>query len=365
MESLADNLCEQGGKHDEAEKLYREIWHIRERFLGASDPKTLESMHNLAAVLYQRGKPAEAETLHRETFDSRRRVLGENHPATRLSMAHLGMALLNQGKTEGAGPYIAELIELRRRAAHQRDATAKTLNEYAWLLLTCEPVELRDPETALSVAQEAARLSGRQDALLLDTLALAQKMTGDVHAAIETQKEAVALLSPADFKEWIGLQQTLSDYFKEAGDLAALEQWHRDNLAKTRSSFPAGSLPVAVSLRMLGEFLLEQERSTEAEAAFREVADIARAALPRNHWRLFEIESMVGRALAGQGRFEDAEALVVDGYLHMRDNTQVPADEVSRALTRVIDLYTAWQKPDEAAKFRAKGQTGTAVRAPP
>jgi len=363
MENLAVTLSEQD-KHDEAEELYREIWHIRERFLGENDPETLESMHNLAVIVHEQDKPAEAETLHRKVLDGRRRVLGEDHTATRLSMAHLGLALRAQGKTEGAGPYIAELIELRRRAARERDASATALNEYAWLLLTCEPVELRDAEAALPAAQEAVRLSGRHEPGALDTLALAQKMTGDLEAAIETQKEAIALLSLSDFMTRTKFEQTLSEYYREAGDLGALEEWYRDKLARARASTPPGSLAVAVSLDMLGQFLLEQKRYAEAEPVLREVLDIARAALPKHHWRISQAESTVSVALAGQGRFEEAEPLIVAAYNHMKHNPQVPADDVRRALENVVFLYTAWQKPDEAAKYRAMIASKAAVTNP-
>lgn len=351
MESLAGTLTEQT-EYDEAEELYREMWDTRYRVLGENDPQTLESMHKLAVILHERDKPAEAETLHRRTLDIQRRVLGEDHPATRLSMAHLGMALLAQGKTEGAGPFIVELIELRRQAAQAQDANATTLNKYAWLLLTCEPVELRDPATALEVAQAAVALSGRQDTNKLDTLALAQKVTGDLPASIETQKEAIALISPISFPDRAPLEKTLAELYREAGDLGALEEWYRDSLVQTRASMPAGSLAVGASLGSLGHFLLEREQHAEAETVFRELLDVAQGALPENHWRISDVESALGVAVTGQGRFEEAERLVVDSYVFMKDDPRVPAEQVRAALERVVQMYTAWQKPDEAARYR-------------
>jgi tetratricopeptide (TPR) repeat protein len=257
-----------------------------------------------------------------------------------------------QERTDGAGPYIAELIELRRRAAQAQDADAKTLNDYAWLLLTCEPEEFRDAVTALQFTEEAVRLSGRQDMLVLDTLALAQRMTGDLLAAIETQKEAIALLASHEFMERAPLEKTLAELYKETGDLGALEEWYRGSLAETRAFMPAGSFAVGLSLNSLGQFLLEQARYTEAEPVFREAAEIARMTLPENHWRISHVESTLGRSLIGQGRFEEAEPLVVDAYRNMLDNQRVPAEFVREALEQVVWLYTDWHKPDEATRFR-------------
>ena len=360
MEDLAAVLTEQG-KHNKAEKLYRDIGDVRLRYLGESDPQTLESMHKLAVVLYERNKPAEAEKLHRQTLEIQKRILGENHSATRLTMAHLGMSLLIQEKTEGAEPYITELIELLRRAAQQQDANAETLNEYAWVLLFCKPVELRNPAAALPVAIEAVKLSGRQEEDCLNTLAQALKMTGDVPAAIETMKEAITLISPSefrvctprDFKERMELVGTLAEFIKETGDLDALEKWYRDDVAKIRSTMPAKSLQLGIALASLGHFHLKHERYSEAEPLFREVLEITRTAVPENHWRIYQFNSLIGKSLIGQGRFTEAEKLVVRACHHMMDNPRVPKHVARKSLEAVIKLYSAWGKTDEAARYQA------------
>ncbi len=363
MENLAVTLRGQD-KHEEAEELYREIWNIRSRFLGESDPRTLESIHQLAVVLHQRRKPAEAEALHRRNLATRQRVLGEDHPETRLSMAHLGMSLQSQGKTDGIEPYIVELIELRRRAAQEQDANANTLNKYAWLLLNCEPAQLRDPFTALETAKSSVELSGRQVTNLLETLALAQKMTGDLPAAIETQKEALRLILPGNFLDRMPLEKTLAEYYQEAGNVGAMEEWYRDSLTQTRAFMPARSLAVSFTLATLGRFLLEQERYSEAEPVFREVLDITRVALPHDHWIIFNTESTLGQSLIGQAQFEEAERLVVNSYTRMKDDNFVPADVLTLALERVIKLYTAWGKPEEAARFREMTLPNEAAKEP-
>lgn len=61
---------------------------------------------------------------------------------------------------------------------------------------------------------------------------------------------------------------------------------------------------------------------------------------------------MLGEALAGQGRYAEAEPLLVEGYEKMAP----PKSAVSRkreALERVIKLYETWGKPEEAARYRA------------
>jgi WD40 repeat protein len=89
---------------------------------------------------------------------------------------------------------VAERLEEKMRAAQDPDVDPSTLNEAAWLLLTCEPERLRDPAAALPLAVEANETTGWQNAAYLDTLAVAYHLTGDTERAIETQRKAISLL---------------------------------------------------------------------------------------------------------------------------------------------------------------------------
>ena len=62
--------------------------------------------------------------------------------------------------------------------------------------MTCEPDDLRDPEAALRLARDACALTDNTNPAILDTLALAQHLTGDTPAAIETAKKALSLSPP-------------------------------------------------------------------------------------------------------------------------------------------------------------------------
>jgi len=46
------------------------------------DPDTLDSMNNLANVLFSQGKYKEAEQMHRQTLELIETVLGRKHPST-------------------------------------------------------------------------------------------------------------------------------------------------------------------------------------------------------------------------------------------------------------------------------------------
>jgi len=77
----------------------------------------------------------------------------------------------------------------------------------------------------------------------------------------------------------------------------------------------------------------------------------------RDDWRLFNTKSMLGGALAGQKKFQEAEPLLVEGYSGMTEReAKIPPaakSRLSEAIRRLVDLYTAWDRPEEAAKWQA------------
>jgi serine/threonine protein kinase len=77
--------------------------------------------------------------------------------------------------------------------AAQKDL-ARGLNACAWELLTCKPAYLRKPLLARQYAERAAVMTNRNDANILDTLALALHLTGNDREAVEVEERAVLLL---------------------------------------------------------------------------------------------------------------------------------------------------------------------------
>ena len=158
---------------------------------------TLIFTFSLGALLRKEGKLAEAEELYRRTLDILSHVRDEEEFVTAPSRAALNGLLTTlgaQGKLEEARRYVGQEFSRLRRLAEGPRANATYLNAYAWYLLTCEPPELRDPETALPVAVKAVEVSRGKDAAILATLAVAYKITGDIDKAIETQRQALSLL---------------------------------------------------------------------------------------------------------------------------------------------------------------------------
>ena len=68
--------------------------------------------------------------------------------------------------------------------------------------------------------------------------------------------------------------------------------------------------------------------------------------------------SLLGGSLLAEGRYAEAEPLVVGGYEGMKAREariEVPERfRLREAAERVVHLYEAWNQPDRAAAWKAK-----------
>ena len=127
---------------------------------------------------------------------------------------------------------------------------------------------------------------------------------------------------------------------------------------------------LAGRLAQFGLALLQVSAFADAEPMLRECLAIREKAAP-DDWRTFNTKSMLGGALLGQAKqlqatdaaaatakLTEAEPLLVQGYegMQQREATIPPEGKIrlTEALQRLVDLYTAWGKPDEAAKWQEK-----------
>ena len=98
----------------------------------------------------------------------------------------LGRALARQGNHKTAVNALRTSLELS-------PGRVMTLNELAWLLATSPDDMVRNGSEAVRFAQEACRITRRENPNLLDTLAAAYAETGRFNYAVETAREAMQL----------------------------------------------------------------------------------------------------------------------------------------------------------------------------
>ena len=101
--------------------------------------------------------------------------------------------------------------------------------------------------------------------------------------------------------------------------------------------------------------LRETGKAAEAEPLLREAHDLRAAALPATNRDLAQAKIEWGACLGQLRRYPEAEALLLAGHGTLsvsRDATSVGAARA--ALNKLVALYQAWGKKDEADRRRAQ-----------
>jgi hypothetical protein len=330
---------EASGRLAKAVTLFKETLEKTKATLGPEHPNTLASMENLARAYRYSGQLAKAVPLHEKTLEKRKATLGADHPDTLISMGNLAAAYHASGQLAKAVPLHEETLEKQK---------AK--------------VGLDHPETLVS----------------MNNLALAYQASGQLAKAVllleETLEKRKAKLGP-DHPNTLRTKKALD--FARA--LLAAGGRYRAKL----SELGPKHFDTLLARRDLAQMYMATNRLDDAELVLLEVlhgmndraADDAivvfttgllrhcltqRQQATPNAWQTFNTQSLLGGALLGQKKYAEAEPLLFQGYegLKAREQT-IPKHgggelRIPEALDRLIELYTAISKPDEAKKWRAE-----------
>jgi hypothetical protein len=165
-----------------------------------------------------------------------------------------------------------------------------------------------------------------------------------------------------DHPDTLASRIALAAAFEALGCWSDAEALRRENLARHREvEKPDGPL-VAGDLVDLGRKLMQQARSAAAEALLRVCLAIREKAIP-DDWRRFWAMSLLGGSHLNQGKYVEAEPLVVAGYEGIKAReAKVPAANKPRladAAARGLRLYKAWGKPEQARSWALKVSPAT------
>jgi tetratricopeptide (TPR) repeat protein len=128
-----------------------------------------------------------------------------------------------------------------------------------------------------------------------------------------------------------------------------------DVLARRRRLLGPGHPATTGALEALGEILLRQNRYAEAEPLLKE-ALANRTSKSADQWEKYNCQSLLGASLEGQRRYGDAEPLLLSGFQGLSNReAAIPAPNrvvLEHARERIVQLYEAWGKPEQAADWR-------------
>jgi tetratricopeptide (TPR) repeat protein len=389
------------GHIQSAEEQYRTALGICRRTWGDDHELTVRSMLNLAWALGFQGKQ-EAVDLTRLGFEGARELFGSDHSRT-MSAAHgLAYFLRSMGRYGEAEALLLEVLPvLEQRPEDQQE-------ERCWSLAVLASVQCAQGKfdqaerNALRSRRLAAQIKGPDSVIAsFPNFALAESLQ-EQERFVEAVQAMRALVQGyenqfgKDHRMTLHGESWLAHAMFEAGELAQAESLMREVLEKQRRGGGRADSDECVTLRLFAQLLNARGAFQEAEKLSRE---FLRASPPRSGYETpgaLNAKDALARALYGQGRLAEAEALWLEivqtaervfttGYyevpafrrhygqcltdmaryaeaekqLLMAYDSELAIRGEAHRKTRavvgnLVHLYESWGKPDKVAEWRAR-----------
>jgi tetratricopeptide (TPR) repeat protein len=344
------------GKQTLSMSLFEKMLPLLKTKFGPEHPATFKTMSQLAEAYRNAGKVDRALPLEEEMLKVQRVKLGPDHPDTLNSMANLGLAYESIGKLAKALPMLEETLQLRKaKQGPDHLATLTCMNNLAAAYWSAHQLDKSVPLFEETLKRREKKL-GRQHVETQRTLAnlgVNYMDAGRLPEAIPLLEEAYQAAKKYPTLSFVNLQLLVA--YTRAGENANFANVLREQ----RQALPKGSPQLAQLLASASLILFQQKKSAESEPLLRECLAI-RAKKQPDAWTTFNTQSTLGGALLAQKKYAEAEPLLLKGYEGMKAREKtIPQHggtelRIPEALDRLIELYTATNKADEAKRWQAE-----------
>ncbi len=345
----------------EADRLLTRLATLSRDELGADHPDDVSLAFQLASLRRDQGRLAEAEQLFDKARDRRHQLLGPDHPETLVAVLHYAQVLSTRGRLDAAEPLLREtLATLKSKLGDDAPPTVTATNSLGVLHL-----RRNRPADALpllkTVVERRRSEPGPDHPDTLDAvrnLAVAHFLTGREAEALRLFREAAEGLERRGFRHPnpTGIWENVTGALDRAGRTAEANEWRRKWAAAVRDGLAPRSPQYAASLAVSGNRLLDRQQWAVAEATLRESLTVWEEVAP-DDWRTAHTKSLLGQALIVQGKYADAEPHLLAGYTRMKEREKANPKRDARlaeAIDRLIELYTATDRPREVRSWLAE-----------
>ena len=347
---------------------------IRRAKLGPDNPYTALSVGSLAAAYQAADQLERAIALYEQSLDTFRAKSGPDHPETVITMYNLATAYEDDGQFDRAIPMLERSLEaFRAQLGPNHFRTLRSANSLATAYRDTGRLDRAIPlhERTLEAAKTNLGPDHPQTLGAMRDMAGGYRLAGRHDRAVPLFEQALAgrraKLGP-DHPDTLRSMTDLAGAYADAGAMPKAIALDRECLAAYRRLGRAGTSAMAAAQSSAGSRLLRQENWAEAEPILRDSLATREANLP-DDWRTFHAQALLGGALLGRGKHDEARPLLVAGLVGMeRRLATIPAPdwgEPVAAADRLIRLAEATNHPDEAKRWREEKARVEARLKPP
>jgi len=353
------------GALDEAESNLREAVRLRRDVLPADDLDTLAAQEKLADFLIGfRSKPADAESLSKQTWKARERILGPHDPDTLDSMDTYAQSLHGQRRLKDAEKILRECLTIcKGNLGMDNERTLISQNNLAVLLKDMGnwPAAEELLRECFDIRRSRPHGIEKEETLAnLNNLCLVRLLLGanldEAEKDLKDGVDAMARTHGPDYIHTLHLQYMLVRVYLEKGNYENAEKLGKENLKGRKKNLQAGHESIGHSLFALGRAMAEQKKFGEAEPLLQEAAALFRQNYAQRKELIAAAEDWQGVCLVARKEFTEAAKLLEPSYNILKSDPRVPERHKEKARQHLIQLYKAWGKPEKAAAYVKPGK---------
>lgn len=365
-ESALGVLLQDVGEVEDAEALFRQSLATRQRLGGDRDPDVSETMALLAYLLETRGDMVSAEAMAREVLAINQELFPAGGPRVAAAQANLAGMLRRQEQFDEAEPLLREALAAQRRIYGDNDLTvASTARNLASLLRDRGALD-----EAATLYEEAIATRRRilgdvhpEVAVALNSYAMLLDLTGDSDRAIAGYRELIRIQEQIHgdrpHPDLAAIYNNFGASLRAAGALDEAADYFGRAIAMVDAALEPGHPNRAYARVGLAGVRMDQRRFADASPLLRDAVAIRRGGLPEGHRYIGDALVELGRCLTALGRFADAERELLEAHQLFIEAVGATDSRTARARRGLAELYNAWGRPDDAARYAdAGGQPG-------
>lgn len=307
------------GNLDEAEELLRESLELEQKLRAPEDERVAIAMGNLATLLDDKGFADEALELYQKELEILQANYPDNqHPSIPQVLSHIGINLDNAEQFEEARSMHTQALALFRDLKGEEHPDVV----YAMNNLASVMTKMGDTDEALEMQISAAELY--------------KEIFGPEHPNLGIQYNNIAFTK------------------RNMGDLEGAKESYRNAIEIWQAGLPSDHPFLAYGYNNLASVLMTQNRSSEALPNFQRAYEIRIKHLAPTSSERATTASMLGDCLASLGRMEEAEPLLIEGYLALLESRGEEHTSTQEAAERLQEFLSRQNRLDELDKIKQR-----------
>ena len=341
-----------------ARRFLGEAYDLNLKLYGPEDRQTATVIYRMANLSYLTGDYAAAETRIRKALPVYRREATKADFEIWLLPAILSDAafiMRSRGHLDEAEALWRECLSYAPRLDAKHRASGENPKTFL-AQLYMDRGDVKRAENMASEATQRLRAQGNPFALAQSLIDLGnvrrlQRRYSEAESLIDEGTKLFAKSQGEDHPNVaFGLTSLATAHYYE-GRYDFAEQEAQKALAIAEKSSKA-SHAYARASEMLGRILSTTGRAREGEPLLREALAVLEPRVPRQSNPIATVLGNLGDCLAAQARYAEAEPLLNESYTILKAVHIHESPVLDEARQRLVSLYEAWGRPQEAARYR-------------